>query len=1295
MTQKQKFSILRTARGRLPFLSLLLAATAFGQIPSIRIGTTATQAVISYTAPDFNPCTIDIRETSSSNPLVHDVDPSIYPGSNLDTRAGSLTTGRKRVFVAGKRAAEPGLDGRWYSRALQTNTQHVVTISCSSGTVTGTAQFSTMNSPLGATANDPLPVDPNNPGQYAWPTINWTDRTQTIVDPQTGFLVRQLDSPRDSYLQIGSGSFASASNVGGGSAWTTPTSALADDSAAATYTGTSRGWMFLEFGLSFLNSSSHSTLTPSANTFVPTFNAWCSSGDCSTASSDDRSIQYCMTIDGMTCATDMLQHTLTACTSGCTGSSFRFAAMTSPQAMLADWYSSGHYNTSVSAVALSRLSGVVNRTGASVVLLFGDRFNLAWGAGSTISINSVAYSIASVDSDGTLTLAGSPAGTDTNVPYIGSNAGLLIRKLTTGTQQISVQSVSYSYEIGDAPTLEDSGDEDALANCAEVQVAGPGGELGWHCQVSQSIYWIGGTTGTVNRLGRASVPFNGGTPGWGGFCANNDSFWDNADPNSLYCPQNSHNGHVLLLKLTYSGSNTDIGDLTESAGLIACGSAPCWNVTNLTASGSELDTQMAAFHPAWATYKFKAGSIAIFGRAAGANSLMFMVRRDGNNDTMAFIFKYNLNTHQIDGAMPSWAYWPARWAGMHGPLDMNNAQWGDAELHAFTGPLTPGQNDTAGNGPYLSTITSGAISNAGSPCPVRPANSTIAGADWPTGNKCLQITVDGEPGDPSPAFYNNGTISVTGNTVTGNGTQWTILMDQSQMLINGNYYMFSYISSTQGTLATSPGTLSNVAYTLYLEPVNNSKVGHPLYSYLQDAAERDVFCILPQGDFNGCSGLYPLSGAIPNEYVRLILKSGNTWTLQRGWAGTNPTTPFVAQGANAEIVAQPGSCFFDSTYPCAALRVVWDFVNDPYGYNANGNTVVRDQNDQGCCHATFQGVSVDLAYTCPTLDGVSSGCYSVRFATPPKSFTAPIFEVSYNPLFHGLEGVGYTNIVDTHPGHTQFAATDNENGWIAEARPFLGDAYANLTGFSGSPGVQVSGSLYKFTAAQTGRLRPRFLPTMAACGASPLLDISGPSTVITGDISNSYKYCIANAAGECTSGSAAGDVYMNCPQTRLPYCAYQGVGNSDPDTRDMCIADLGAYTMGVNQVGVRQADPDGRFGRRVTKAFSHYHWISPFWNAKMLPDGHWLIAWSMFLNGLRTSALLVKLPPFPAPDGLNRSDYVPVAVTIQPSVPGVDNAIVQFGYGTNYFCTSRQEVCLQGSASQLSYASENPAGVHC
>ena len=62
-----------------PALMLAFSASAcLGAITNVRVlGTTATQALVAYTAPDGNACTIQLSQNSSLTPLALDVDPAI------------------------------------------------------------------------------------------------------------------------------------------------------------------------------------------------------------------------------------------------------------------------------------------------------------------------------------------------------------------------------------------------------------------------------------------------------------------------------------------------------------------------------------------------------------------------------------------------------------------------------------------------------------------------------------------------------------------------------------------------------------------------------------------------------------------------------------------------------------------------------------------------------------------------------------------------------------------------------------------------------------------------------------------------------------------------------------------------------------------------------------------------------------------------------------------------------------------------------------------------------------------
>ena len=289
-------------------LSLTAFSLAAQQFTVDTSQATATQAVLTYTAPSTSACTVQVSESPSLSPLDHDVDPNLFPGANLDSRPGTVTNGLKRTFTAGTRRSDLATDNKLYSRALQANTRHYYQVTCGSTAVTG--QFLTANPPLGNSYSDIPPFNAAGFGNYGWPTIDWNDQTKVYIDPLTGIALKRFTVPGAFGFQGGS-----AGSKGGGAlpvywdlngAWTNAANITSGASTSlATYTGASSDPIFVAWDSSNLNpegyqfngyiGSAYSLDNLQLNVF----------GNGSDASAANRTVQVCLVFyDSQTCGTN-------------------------------------------------------------------------------------------------------------------------------------------------------------------------------------------------------------------------------------------------------------------------------------------------------------------------------------------------------------------------------------------------------------------------------------------------------------------------------------------------------------------------------------------------------------------------------------------------------------------------------------------------------------------------------------------------------------------------------------------------------------------------------------------------------------------------------------------------------------------------------------------------------------------------------------------------------------------------------------------------------------------------------
>jgi len=298
------------------FSVLLIAFCLHGAIGNVSVtGVTNTQAVLRYTAPDLNACTVEASESQTYSPLVNDVNATLFPGSNSDERAEASRSALERVFVVGKRAVERAADGKRYSRALKAHTLHYFRITCGADSATGI--FVTANIAWGNTATDSFTAidEAGLEGYYNFSTFDYADRHQSFIDPLTGAAIHKLTSGKDSGGQFSNRAPAACS----GTNWSLT-------GCSGSYNAGSRDPLFAE----------HSTGYP--NGFLAKVNVYLKASISGSPTGDDKYLDVCLTLDGTTCASPGKAVDLTTCsTSAYQGNCNGFGSSTSPGIFFDTW----------------------------------------------------------------------------------------------------------------------------------------------------------------------------------------------------------------------------------------------------------------------------------------------------------------------------------------------------------------------------------------------------------------------------------------------------------------------------------------------------------------------------------------------------------------------------------------------------------------------------------------------------------------------------------------------------------------------------------------------------------------------------------------------------------------------------------------------------------------------------------------------------------------------------------------------------------------------------------------------
>jgi hypothetical protein len=390
---------------------------------------------------------------------------------------------------------------------------------------------------------------------------------------------------------------------------------------------------------------------------------------------------------------------------------------------------------------------------------------------------------------------------------------------------------------------------------------------------------------------------------------------------------------------------------------------------------------------------------------------------------------------------------------------------------------------------------------------------------------------------------------------------------------------------------------------------------------------------------------------IDSENLVITGKSGLAWTVTRGMDSSSPAshTSGVRVAMTAESVA--------GGVRLGARDVNWSFLDDPTG------SALAIETQMWGGHGDFwSGGRVMEPY------------WGVIGPIVSRLNTAPDWNMTVAVAFAGAQSRGDGTTVSRYPSFEQYNAASSEKEWFADEPEFYG------TWGLGAGATSISGQLYKYIFGDWGGLSRKQLATLAIAGLYTLTDISGPATGnVLGDTSgDSYKYCVAYAVNECRTGSAVNDVYVNIPAMDHMDCTGEGYA-----TTGLCVANMveanGAFQFGWTPNTAGKLNSDNAtlglgYSRKVTGSFSGVRTFGKIF--KVLPDASW-----GFIDP-HLGTLMVKIPPTPALDGVDRSTFVraPISITT-PQGLGIATATVEFGYAeqgtpTQYYCTSRRETCV-------------------
>ena len=748
-----------------------------------------TQISIEYVAPDSGPCRVEVSESPSYTPLVHDVDGTLFAGANLDTRPGVYNASGDRTFIIGTRAVAAASDGRLYSRALQQLTLHYIRVGCGAGfndqaTITATTGYPTFS----RSVRDPMV--PGADHLPLWPDFSMTDRSEVVIEPFTGARIEHFGMPVDALRVFTNQAFTTCSNLTSG--WTLG-GCDGSSGTATTFTSSSCSgtcpWLALTYHAtsSTFTHEAEESISPSINHEKLHFTGQCTGANTSTA---DCTSQVCWSWDGTTCAgpvIDLVIPTSAGTVSVCGKDGTANCVV--GDLVGADYRGFFHNHLG---------TGYIHTTGTSSTLQFTDAgdCNLR-RVGEILSVtdgglSQLSLTVASLGCGGSPPSVGltAPVNLDpssfTGAPgfpftyhdgwYLNPRRSWLIRKKSlTANNTLSITTPQFDPTLGGGSSVTSAGYNEPCSQFVDSN--------GFRkCRMTTKIYAYQPTTGEVRFLGQT---FGTGTNGiiGGEECqqvGDGSTMW--SDANSYYCaaPSNTDDKQHLW-KVAFTGNTANdvqkLPDLSigEETSFVA-------GVTYTDMSGDLL----AAIHAFDSTFDVTIyTTVGLCGYSSG-RYLHFFAER-GTQDTLAWAAVYDVGNGLPVGSggngrvIAAWQTYATpsatRWSVNHACFWVAPNDGAVAAANLLGLSLKQGRDDVPGGGRYsfhlaqdLTTATTTFNIDSTTPVSMQPPATLqvmiagdvfVCGGD---GHEAMQIvTVNSTTNITVTRAFGNTTVSTHSN----------------------------------------------------------------------------------------------------------------------------------------------------------------------------------------------------------------------------------------------------------------------------------------------------------------------------------------------------------------------------------------------------------------------------------------------------------------------------------------------------------------------------------------------------